>query len=275
MSALLMNITLPTTVFVSMLRPFDIGFLRDAGIILVLTVALICLYVFVGGLAAPLFQVPEGRRGMWILCCAFCNNGFMGLPVVFSIFGDEGVALAVMLNISSTILVNILGVRLVMLDNQEKSGSSAISWRKILVNPVCCAVFIGFIFYVLQIPVPKAIYTPIQHLSNATTPLSMVVTGMSLAESRIREVVSDRDAVTGSFMRLVVLPILTWGILVVLPISNQLVVGVMLVIMAMPCAAIAVVLGEEYHGCTQLGARAVFLSSLTCMATIPLITLLL
>ena len=69
--------------------------------------------------------------------------------------------------------------------------------------------------------------------------------------------------------------LLTWLILMLLPISNPLVVGVTLIIMAMPCAAIAVVLGEEHRGCTLLGARAIFLSSLACMATLPLIALLL
>ena len=270
MSALLMNITLPATIFISMVRPFDPSFLKDALITFGLGFGLIWLYAGIGFLVAPVFRVPEGRRGMWVLCCSFSNNGFMGFPVVYAIFGDDGLALAVMLNIAFTLLVNVLGARLVMLDS-AREGGLAVSWKKILINPIHFGVLMGALFYGLQISVPQAIHTPIQHLANVTTPLSMVVTGMSLAGSRLGDVVKDRDAVTVSLMRLILLPLLTWLILMLLPISNPLVVGVTLIIMAMPCAAIAVVLGEEHRGCTLLGARAIFLSSLACMATLPLI----
>ena len=275
MSALLVNITLPATIFVSVVRPFDPSFLKDALITFGLGFGLIWLFAGIGFLMAPVFRVPEGRRGMWVLCCSFSNNGFMGFPVVYAIFGDDGLALAVMLNIAFTALVNVLGAQLVMLDSPKEGKGFSVSWKKILINPIHFAVLMGIIFYTLQISVPQAIHAPIQHLANVTTPLSMVVTGMSLAGSKLGDVVKDRDAVSASLMRLIFLPVVTWGILLILPIANALIVGVTLVIMSMPCAAIAVVLGEEHHGCTQLGARAIFLSSLACMATLPLIALLL
>ena len=96
-----------------------------------------------------------------------------------------------------------------------------------------------------------------------------------MSESRIRDMVCDRDAITATATRLLILPLLTGAVLALLPISNPLVVGVALVIMAMPSAAASVVMGEQYGGCTQLGARAVCLSSLLCVVTIPLIGLLL
>lgn len=274
MSALLMNITLPATIFISMVRPFEPSFLKDALISFGLSFGLIWLYAGVGFLTAPLFRVPQGRRGMWVLCCAFSNNGFMGFPVVYAIFGDDGLSLAVMLNMAFTLLVNVLGARLVLLDSSGE-GAFSVSWKKILINPIHFGLLMGALFYGLQLTVPQAIHTPIQHLANVTTPLSMVVTGMSLAGSKLSDVLKDRDAVSATLMRLLLLPLMTWLILMLLPISNPLVVGVTLIIMSMPCAAIAVVLGEEHHGCTQLGARAIFLSSLACMATLPLIALLL
>ena len=45
--------------------------------------------------------------------------------------------------------------------------------------------------------------------------------------------------------------------------------------MAMPSPAAAPIIGEQFNGCVQLGARVVFLSSLLCIATLPLVSLLL
>jgi hypothetical protein len=91
----------------------------------------------------------------------------------------------------------------------------------------------------------------------------------------VSDVVRDKDAVTASLTRLVVFPLLTWLLVRPVPLSNPLVMCVLLIIMAMPSPAAAVVMGEQYHGCVELGARTVFLSSLLCIVTTPLIAMLL
>ena len=52
-------------------------------------------------------------------------------------------------------------------------------------------------------------------------------------------------------------------------------VGVTLIIMSMPSPAVSSLLAETYEGNTQFAAETVFLSSLLCLITIPMISLLL
>lgn len=129
--------------------------------------------------------------------------------------------------------------------------------------------------YVAQISIPDVLSTPLTHLSNITTPLSMLVIGMNLTEGRVGDLLRDRDVFSVSFLRLVFFPVLTWAILRLLPISNPLVVGVTLIIMAMPSPAISAILAESYHSDKEFASRSVFLSSLLCLISIPLISLLL
>jgi len=275
MTSLLMKITLPATIFSSMVRPFEISFLRDAVVMFTLGLVFHLGYAGLAWVLARPFQVSEGRRGMWMECCTFCNNGFMGFPVAYALFGEEGLALAVMLGVAFNLLVYTLGAKQITLDQPQGNGMTRISWGKVIFSVINLTIVAGLLVYCLQIPVPSMIMTPIQHLSNITTPLSMMVTGMSLAGNRVSEVVRDRDAVTASLVRLLLFPVLTWLILRLLPISNPLVVGVTLIVMSMPSPAVSVVMGEQYGGCTVLGARTVFLSSLLCIVTIPMISLLL
>lgn len=98
---------------------------------------------------------------------------------------------------------------------------------------------------------------------------------MNLVGQRVSAILRDRDVLSASLLRLLVLPVLTWALLELLPISNPLVVGVIVVIMAMPCAAVTSILAESYGGNTEFPFKSVFLSSLFCLVTIPLISLLL
>ena len=112
-------------------------------------------------------------------------------------------------------------------------------------------------------------------LANMTTPLSMLVIGMNLSNGKISTIFRDRDVFSASFMRLLALPFLTWLLLQPLTFVEPLVEGVLLIIMSMPCAALASLLAEAYEGDREFAAELVFLSSLLCMITIPLISLLL
>ncbi|MCF2662460.1 AEC family transporter [Pseudoflavonifractor phocaeensis] len=274
LTALLMKITLPATIVLSMLRPFDPSFLRDALVLFAIGFVFHLSYIGISWLLARLFRVPQGRRGMWNTCCAFCNNGFMGYPVAYAIFGEEGLALAVMLGVPFNLLLYTLGAKMVSLDGSG-AGETRVSWKKVIFSMINLAIVVGLVLYCFQVSVSEVVKTPLQHLANVTTPLSMFITGMNLAANRVADVVRDRDAITASLTRLVLLPLATWGVLSLLPIANPMVVGVTLVIMSMPSAVATVVLGEQYGGCTQLAARTVCLSSLLCVVTIPLMVCLL
>lgn len=274
-SALLMKIALPATVFSSMIRPYDPNFLGDGLAIFGVSGILFLIYGLLSKPLARLLRVPDGQQGMWRCCVTFCNNGFMGFPVAYALFGDDGLMLAVITGIPFNLLLYSWGIQMVCSDRLQENPQQRTSLRAALITPINGTMLLSLIFYFTQIPVPATILTPIQHLANVTTPLSMLVTGMNLARGKVSDVIKDRNAISASAVRLLLFPLLAWGLMALIPGLNPLVVGVALIILAMPTAAAASILGEQYGGCTQLAARSVFLSSLLCIVTIPLVSLLL
>lgn len=275
LTSLLLKVTMPATIFTSMIRPFDPSFARDALIIVAIGTVLLLLYAAIGAGLARAFRVPLGRRGIWMLCITFSNNGFMGFPVAYALFGDEGLALAVMLGIPSNLLMYSLGASQVSTDRCAGGAKERLSVKQVLSSAVNVSILLGLIFYAAQIPVPEVIFSPLEQLSNITTPLSMLITGISLAGSPLSSLFRDRDAITGVVTRLVLLPLVTWLLLLPLPIENPLVTCVTLVIMAMPSASVATAMAQRYGSSTELAARLVCLSSLLCMVTLPLVAMLL
>ena len=275
MSALLMKITVPATVVSSMLRPFDPAFLRLGLSILAVGTVLFALFAALSLGLAPLCRVPRGRRGMWCCCATFCNNGFMGFPVALAVLGEEGLALTVILAIPFNLMAYSIGARMVCMDADGAGAAPAASWKRALFSTINLATLVGTVLYITQLPVPEAVQTPLRHLSNVTTPLSMIITGMNLSQGSLADVVRDRDAFTASAMRLLLFPLIAWGVMRCIPGLDGLVMGAALLNMSMPAPAAATLMGEEYGGNVQIGSRIIFLSSLLCVATIPLISLLL
>lgn len=275
MSALLMKITVPATVVSSMLRPFDPAFLRLGLSILAVGTVLFALFAALSLGLAPLCRVPQGRRGMWCCCATFCNNSFMGFPVALAVLGEEGLALTVILAIPFNLMAYSIGARMVCMDADGAGASPAVSWKRALFSMINLATLVGTVLYITQLPVPEAVQTPLRHLSNVTTPLSMIITGMNLSQGSLADVVRDRDAFTASAMRLLLFPLIAWGLMRCIPGLDGLVMGAALLNMSMPAPAAATLMGEEYGGNVQIGSRIIFLSSLLCVATIPLISLLL
>ncbi len=271
-TAFLMNITLPCTIFMSMIREYDSSLIRDSIVIFILGIVF-----FGGGMLAlypvsRLFKVPEERRGVWTLCGALCNTGFMGFPLVKAVFGDEGLFLASIMNLAYNCVAWTLGAQIACRGSGE---SSQIQWRKILFTNVNYAVAIGMVFFLLQIPLPETIRTVVQSFGNITTPLSMFLIGLNLAGGSVMEVFRGRDVRTATLMRLVIIPLVVVGIMHLLPLpADTILRGVVILIMSMPCPSMALMLALQYKRDTHLASEAIFLSSLCCIVTIPLIMFL-
>lgn len=280
LSRLLLKIALPCTVFTSLLRPYDSAFLREIFIVIGLGFLLFPVNALCAALLSRLLGVEKGRRGTWSLCATFCNNGFMGFPVTLALFGEEGLALAAVLGLPFNLLLYTMGVGMLCTDRTSEAGEKEkTQWRTVLLTGINVAALLGLVFYFARLTVPAAVLTPLTHLSNITTPLSMFVTGMNLTKSRLGGLFRNRDAITACAARLVLLPLLTFALLTgldrLIVFGNPLILGVVFIILSMPAPAVTSILCENYGVNQEFSAGVVFLSSLFCILTIPVMALLL
>ena len=274
-SALLMKITLPCTIFISLVtREYDAEFARDGIIIIMAGLVVYPSMMYLSRGLAKLFHVPEGRRGVWAFVTAYSNSGFMGFPIALALFGSEGLALSVMLNISFNITIYTLGALEIIRDNPNHD-SEGVDIKSILFSNINIATALSLIFYFGRINLPSAIAIPISYISGITTPISMIIIGMALAHSRAADIFSDVHAWTASAFRLIIYPVILCVILRYFPLSdNHLVAAVFILINAMPGASVTAVLSEMYHADVDFAARMMFIQNIACMVTIPLVCMM-
>ena len=279
-SRLLLKVTLPCTIFTSLLREYDPSFFQDVAVIIALGLVLFPLNAYISKGLCRLARVPEGRRGVWAFCATFSNTGFMGFPIILALLGEEALALAAMLNFSFNLIVYTLGGAMVYGDRPAVGGKKEkLDLKSVLLTGINLSAVLGMVFYFAQLPVPDAVLKPMTHLANITTPLSMLVTGMNLSKSKLSSVFGDRDILTSTAARLVVVPLLTFGVLTVLnlalPFGNPLIMGVAFIIFSMPTAGVAPILAQTYGADQEFAAGIVFMTSLCCIISIPVMVMLL
>jgi len=274
-SALLMKITLPCTIFVSIAgRGYDPEFLHDGLIIIFAGIFVFAVPLYISRFLAVLLRVPENCRRVWAFSSSMTNSGYMGFPIALALFGADGLSLAVMLNVAFNIVVFTIGALEIARDNP--GNTNKINAKSVIFSVVNFATLISMIFYFGQIKVPEFVMLPLTYLSNITTPISMLIIGIALAHSKTSDLFTDINVWTNSILSLLIYPAVLCLLLKFIPLSsNPLVSAILVLIVAMPAASLTTVFTEMYHANTAFGAKVLFIQNLFCVITIPLICLML
>ena len=99
----------------------------------------------------------------------FSNCGFMGFPVLQSIYGSIGVFYGSMYNIPFSVLTPLYGI-LVFSGKSDREGI-----KKILVHPVILSVAVGMALFLFRLKLPAPLYNAASMVGSMTSPLSMLI----------------------------------------------------------------------------------------------------
>ena len=262
LTELLINVTSPLLVISAFNFSFSEEKLVIAGFVFLISLVLHAGSFFISKLIYRRF--PLERQKLLRMATIFTNCGFMGYPVVGSLYGSLGIFYTSIYIVVFHLFLWTAGVGLF-------TGKTDLqATKKALLNPGIIAVFIGMLIFLFSIRLPSPMMGAIQLVGGMTTPLSMLIIGAMLADIRPIELFVGLELYYASFVRLLLLPLLTAGILMLLK-FNGIILGVCVLAVAMPAGSLLVPLAEQYGGDTPFASRLVFLSTLLSVLTIPFI----
>ena len=194
------------------------------------------------------------------------NFGYMGFPVCELLYGKEGLFYAALFNIPIFIIVNSIGVLIIARGSKRSAGIDL----KNIFNPPVISVFVGLLFFIFSVKLPSPITNSVKMVAATTTPLSMMLAGISLANARVADLFFNYKVYVVTFIRLIVLPMLVLIILKAVGATGYM-LSIPVIITAMPIAANVSLLAEKYESNAYLAAQTVFISTLISILTIPVI----
>ena len=267
LSRLVINITCPALILSSAMT----GQLPDRRYILPLLAISVITYVVLTAVAflLPRYltrqQQDEGVVGFALM---FGNVGFMGYPVVASIFGHEAVFYAAVLNVVNTFAVFTIGTVLVT-GSSEVEGSRF--QKKVLYSTPMLAAYLTMAIVALEIDnIPAFVSQPLTMLGNITVPAALLIIGSSMSQLSVRTMLGNRTVYLTTLFRLVILPVAVYYLTSLMGFS-EFVVNINTLVIAMPVATYGTILCLKYGRDTTVITEVTFITTLLSMLTIPLL----
>ena len=267
LSKLVIDITCPALILSSAMG----GELPDRRYILPLLGISIFTYLVLTGLALLLSRFVARRaedQGIVGFAMIFGNVGFMGYPVVASIYGHQAVFYAAVLNVVNTFAVFTIGTMMVT------GGEGATRERfnkKVLYSTPMLSAYLSMLIVALGIDnIPEYISQPLTMIGNITVPAALLIIGSSMSHLPLRALLGNTIVYTTTLLRLVVLPLGMFFLCQTLG-FDDFSTGINTVVIAMPVATYGTILCLRYGRDTTLMAEVTFITTVFSMVTIPLL----
>ena len=285
-SKLLLFVCQPMIMIYTMTRvEYSPTLLGEMGIIFGVT-----LFLHVGMIALFWFlfrkKMGDARYRIYTLGTCLGNYGFMGIPILKALLPEfpNTLAVSAMCAISLHAVTWTAGCSVISQDKRY------ISLKKILLNPASIGLYIALPFFFANLTpgetitsllgegfgkdFGKNIDTMITLLADMATPLCMIIMGMRLGITSYRAVFGRPALYLIIAIKQLLLPLATFCLLLVLPLSSEL-SRALCILIACPVAAMVQNFAELLGAGQDTGAGIVLLSTALSALTIPLIALLL
>lgn len=270
LSSLVINWTCPALILSSSMT----GDLPDRQYILPLLGISVLTYVVLTALAWGFSRLLTKRiehRGILSFAMVFGNVGFMGYPVVASIFGHQAVFYAAVLNVVNTFAVFTIGT--MMITGGEGSDRKRFN-KKVLYSTPMLSAYLSMLIVALGIDnIPGYVSQPLTMIGNITVPAALLIIGSSMSQLPLRALLGTPIVYATTLLRLAVLPLGVHFLCRALG-FDPFVTNINTVVIAMPVATYGTILCLKYGRDTTLIAELTFITTLLSMLTIPLLVIL-
>lgn len=244
----------PLLIFHSMLnRSVSMADLVDVGLFMLIVHGLLTL---VGFLGVRWTGWDADTKTSAILSLSFNNCGNYGLPVLLFAFGDAGFTLGVLYMVAHMVYQIVVGVGIASWRRGMKIRDLLLT---ILRVPWLYAFALAMVVRLSAFELPIALARPVELVAGAAIPVQLLLLGMALARVRIGRLL--RQAVPISLTKLILPPLLAWGLTTILGFDGLL-RSVVILQASAPTAVNALILSLQFKRRSELTASIVLLTTL-------------
>ena len=263
MSKMIVNVFNPMLILSSAANSAGLVPLRTIGLVGIIALGMFAVFITAGMVLSPFFdKVPEQRK-IFQEMFVFSNLGFIGIPVVSSILGEEYVVYVTEFLLIYTIVFYTYGVALM-------DGKFSLSSLKSMCNPGTISGLTALLIIVCGIQLPDFIKTAITYLGNVTSPMALVAVGFTLAHSDLKKIFCQPRLYVFSAIKLLVLPFCLLPLLKLIT-GDSALISVCMVMFGMPIGNMPLILGTQKGIDGSTCSAAIILTTILCVFTIPVL----
>lgn len=196
---------------------------------------------------------------------SFSNFGFMGNAVVSALFPDIFLEYLIF-TLPLWTLIYLWGVPVLLMGSQEKQTLA--QRAKSFVNPMFACMLLGMLIGLLNIPVPRFISSAVSAAGSCMSPVAMLLTGMTIAQFNLREVLNIKGVYLVTALRLLVFPLLFLCAMLVFPMPETFATCAVCSL-AMPLGLNTIIIPSALGKDTRVASGMALVSHVLSCLTIP------
>ncbi|MGO5094835.1 AEC family transporter [Agathobaculum sp. LCP25S3_E8] len=262
LSNILLYAVIPCVIVRSYITEYSTQKLYALGISAVLAVVAFVVTIAVSWIAFGM------RHRIENFSAAFGNAGFIGIPLVTSVFGAEAAFYVVAFSSMLNLLQWTYGI--VIISGNPKT----INVKKVFINPVFISMMVGLGLFLSGLTLPTIVGGTIELIADANTPLAMLVLGFYLSQIKPRDLVCGARLYVVAALRLFAIPLLTALAFLPMPFARGDVALITLVAAATPVATSTGIFAQKFGQDYRRAVAYVCASTVLSILTIPLVILI-
>ena len=217
-----------------------------------------------------LLRYPQRERCAVNAMTTFTNMGFIGMPLLAGLYGNEALIYITLFLIPSNVIYYTYGIRTI---NGNNPATKRLHWRDCLSSGVLACVA-AIVLYVAEVTMPRLAAEPIKLLGAVTAPLAMMLLGASLSQAAWHDLAKDWRLPAFIIIRMILFPVLVLLILEQFVDDHRL-LGACLVVLATPIGNMVAMLAALYdREVLPLIVRGTSLTTAASVLTVPLVAYL-
>ncbi|MCR4874908.1 MAG: AEC family transporter [Clostridia bacterium] len=236
------------------------------GIVFALMVTFLTIFYFI-----MRKRFDDIMNRLYIICTCFGNVAFFGNPILHSIFGTDSLYIySTVFFIAMNIIGWTIGCYLITKDTKF------ISLKKVFLNPAVLSLIVALPLFFCKVKLVDINYRVeefVTILAKMTTPLCMLIIGMRLGTMEIKPIFTNYKHYIFCSIKQIVFPLTALLVVYFLPIDVT-VKQALFILCATPCAVIIQTFAEMLGQGQKESVNMVILSTMTCIATLPLLSLI-
>ncbi len=261
-SRLVLKLAMPLMIFTNTVNGVDRRSLMQSLVIVALTVVFYLGTFLVAKLLAAAFRLQGDYAQVYRALSMFGNVGFMGIPIVSSVFPDKGMLYIAVFTIIDQMVLWTLGVKLT-----SPGGKGKFDPRK-MINPCTVAVVLSVLLVILGLPLPSLLNTALQKIGATATPLAMIYLGAVFACMDVRRYLRIKEFYGIVIVKMVLFPILLYLFTGLFPVEEN--IRLTLTLLAgMPAMSSTVMMARASGSKGDYAMGGICVTTICSIVTIP------
>lgn len=273
-SEVIFYITSPAIILYSIPEHFTKETMLSSFLVPLFAILTVLLTLVLAKFSLKIFNIRDSAKSdIFCLTTSFSNTVFLGLPIIYALYGGQAVGYVFFYDLGTGILFWTIGIALASRKGKAIENTGFQDVLTHIINPSLLALFFSIILVFFDKKLPLIIMQPAKMLGDVTIPLAMLIIGANIANLNFSGQAKEILLWPAILIKLLIVPILIGILLYYINISH-LIKRIIIIEAAMPSMISATILSQKYKKLPDFSAKIVVTTTALSVVTIPFIVYL-